>query len=79
MAALSASICRGNSKVDLAEARHKHLEQDHRLHDAVEILLNQATELNLDEEEKSVLNILFNHRYPRRQLFWAYQAEVATQ
>ncbi len=61
-------------KVDLAEARHKHLEQDHRLHDAVEILLNQASDLNLEEEEKSVLNILFNHRYPRRQLFWAYQA-----
>lgn len=60
-------------KVDLNEARHKHLELDHRLRDAVEILLKQKSSLNLNEEEITVLEILFKHRYPRRQLFWAYQ------
>jgi hypothetical protein len=61
-------------KVDILEARHKHLEMDHRLRDAVELLLQQRDELKLNEEEVGVLDILFNHRHPRRQLFWAYQS-----
>jgi len=60
-------------KVDLNEARHKHHELDHRLRDAVEILLKQKSSLDLTEEEITVLEILFKHRHPRRQLFWAYQ------
>lgn len=60
-------------KVDLNEARHKHHELDHRLRDAVEILLKQKSSLDLTEEEITVLEILFNHRHPRRQLFWAFQ------
>ncbi len=61
-------------KVDILEARHKHLESDHRLRDAVELLLQQKTESRLNEEEIGVLEILFNHRHPRRQLFWAFQS-----
>ncbi|MBC7661004.1 MAG: hypothetical protein H7249_15005 [Chitinophagaceae bacterium] len=61
-------------KVDIQEARHKHLEMDHRLRDAIEILLQQKDELRLSEEEKDVLEVLSNHRHPRRQLFWAYQS-----
>ncbi|MBC7530634.1 MAG: hypothetical protein H7318_03585 [Oligoflexus sp.] len=61
-------------KVDIQEARHKHLEMDHRLRDAVEILLQQKADLKLSEEEQDVLDVLSNHRHPRRQLFWAYQS-----
>lgn len=60
-------------KVDILDKRHKHLELDHRLRDAVELLLKQKSSLDLSEEEITVLEILFNHRHPRRQLFWAYQ------
>ena len=60
-------------KVDLMEARHKHHELDHRLRDAVELLLKQKSSLKLNDEEVTVLEILYNHRHPRRQLFWAYQ------
>lgn len=60
-------------KVDLLEARHKHHELDHRLRDSVELLLKQKSSLQLNEEEVTVLEILFNHRHPRRQLFWAFQ------
>ncbi len=61
-------------KVDILEARHKHIELDHRLRDAVEILLQQKEDVKLTEEEVSILEMLFNHRHPRRQLFWAYQS-----
>jgi hypothetical protein len=60
-------------KVDILEARHKHLEMDHRLRDAVELLLQQKGELQLNADEVDVLDMLYNHRHPRRQLFWAYQ------
>lgn len=62
-------------KVDLLDARHKHSELDHRLRDAVELLLKQKSTLKLNDEEVTVLEILFNHRHPRRQLFWAYQTK----
>jgi hypothetical protein len=61
-------------KVDILEARHKHIELDHRLRDSVELLLQQKQEMKLTDEEISVLEMLFNHRHPRRQLFWAYQS-----
>ena len=61
-------------KVDILEARHKHLEMDHRLRDAIEILLQQKEDLKLSDEEKDMLEVLSNHRHPRRQLFWAYQS-----
>lgn len=61
-------------KVDLNEARHKHHELDHRLRDAVSLLLKQKSSLALSHEEINVLEILFKHRHPRRQLFWAYQS-----
>ncbi len=60
-------------KVDILEARHKHSEMDHRLRDAVELLLQQKGELQLNADEIDILDMLYNHRHPRRQLFWAYQ------
>src|SRR5262249_3593853 len=61
-------------KVDILEARHKHIELDHRLRDSVELLLQQKQDNKLNEEEVGLLEMLFNHRHPRRQLFWAYQS-----
>ena len=37
-----------------------------------EVILKKSV-LKLNDEEVTVLEILFNHRHPRRQLFWAYQ------
>lgn len=61
-------------KVDLLGARQKHHELDDRLREAVAQTLEQKEELDLGEEEVAVLDILFSHRHPRRQLFWAYQS-----
>ncbi|MBF0440546.1 MAG: hypothetical protein HQK54_01455 [Oligoflexales bacterium] len=60
-------------KVDLLGARQKHVEQDMRLREEVEVFLKNRKELELTEEEVGVLEIIFNHSHPRRQLFWAYQ------
>ena len=59
-------------KVDMLGARQKHQELDQKLRDQGEALL-AATNLQLTEEERTVLQILIKHRHPRRQLFWAYQ------
>ena len=61
-------------KVDLMGARQKHHELDEKFRDAVSETLEQKEDLNLNAEEVSVLEILFRHRHPRRQLFWAYQS-----
>lgn len=61
-------------KVDLMDARQKHVEQDSKLREEVESLLEKKEQLGLTEEEIEVLEIIFNHSHPRRQLFWAYQA-----
>lgn len=61
-------------KVDLMGARQKHIDLDEKLREAVVSTLDQKEDLNLTEEEIGVLDILFNHRHPRRQLFWAYQS-----
>ena len=61
-------------RVDIGEARLKHHELDNKLREKVEEYLAKKQELQLTEEELGVLEILFSHRHPRRQLFWAYQA-----
>jgi DNA-binding MarR family transcriptional regulator len=61
-------------KVDLSDARQKHLELDEKLREKAKSALEKSTELELTEEECTVLNILVSHRHPRRQLFWAYQS-----
>ena len=60
-------------KVDLMEARQKHIELDSRVREQVDNILADQDELELSQEEVTVLQILRNHRHPRRQLFWAYQ------
>jgi hypothetical protein len=62
-----------NQKVDLLDARQKHLDLDQKVQDQVHTLLSKREDLKLSEEEVTVLEILSRHRHPRRQLFWAYQ------
>ena len=61
-------------KVDFMDARQKHFELDEKLRKAVVECLEEREQLELTKEEVGVLDILFSHRHPRRQLFWAYQA-----
>ena len=63
-------------KVDLAEARQKHQELDLKVQEEVAKLIEQRADLQLTEEEVTVLKILSKHRHPRRQLFWAYQVKA---
>jgi predicted nucleic acid-binding protein len=60
-------------KVNLLDARQKHLELDESLRLKARHYLDKSDELELTEEDKGVLNILLKHRHPRRQLFWAFQ------
>jgi len=60
-------------KVDLLGARQKHLELDQRVRESATAQLEQKDKLELSEEELTVLQILAQHRHPRRQLFWAWQ------
>ncbi len=60
-------------KVDLLGARKKHIELDTKLRESAETLLSRSKELGFSEDEAMVLQILSKHRFPRRQLFWAYQ------
>lgn len=61
-------------KVDLMGARQKHIEMDDRFREAVVNVIEEKEQLGLSSEEVRVLDILFSHRHPRRQLFWAYQS-----
>ncbi len=60
-------------KVDLLEARQKHQELDQKVRDAAGDYYRRKLDLELNEDEESVLQILSSHRHPRRQLFWAWQ------
>lgn len=61
-------------KIDMLDARQKHHELDEKVRAAARTVLEKQEELSLSEEERTVLQILAEHRYPRRQLFWAYQS-----
>lgn len=63
-------------KVDFSTARKKHSEQDSLLQKRAREYLDRALVMQLEPEEVSVLKIIINHRHPRRQLFWAYQART---
>jgi hypothetical protein len=57
--------------IDMMGARQKHLELDSLFKERCEHFLESAT---LEDEEKNILQILIQHRHPRRQLFWAFQS-----
>lgn len=60
-------------KVDMLEARQKHMELDQKVRDFATEYYGRKDDLDLTEEEQAVLQILSSHRHPRRQLFWAWQ------
>ena len=60
--------------INLDEARQKHLELDESLRKSAHQWLHKAAQYKLTSEEVRVLKLLTEHKYPRRQLFWAYQA-----
>lgn len=64
---------RETQKIDIQDARQKQQEMDEYLRECAEIELTKKKDLNFAPEEITVLEILAKHRYPRRQLFWAYQ------
>ncbi len=62
--------------IDIGEARKKHVELDEELKQkALAQLESAANAPLLNDEEKTVLNIIIKHRHPRRQLYWALQAK----
>jgi len=65
-----------HQRVDLSDARQKHSELDQSVQDAAAKVLEKREELELSEDEITVLQILIKHRHPRRQLFWAYQVRT---
>ena len=62
-----------SQKIDMFEARQKHVEMDNQFRTKVREALEHKDELKLNTEEINVLKILLKHNHPRRQLFWAYQ------
>ncbi len=65
-----------HQRLDLFDVRQKQSELDQKVRDAVSQVLEKRNELSLSEEEVHVLNLLSEHRHPRRQLFWAYQQRI---
>jgi hypothetical protein len=61
-------------KIDMLKARSSHYELDTKLKMEAKSVLDQRFS-ELTEDERMVLEILVRHQYPRRQLFWAYQAK----
>ena len=62
--------------LDLFGQRQKQFELDQKVRDAAQTAIERREQLDLSEEEVQVLNLLANHRHPRRQLFWAYQMRL---
>jgi hypothetical protein len=65
-----------HQNLDLFEIQHKQQELNQKARDAAVQLLEKRKELELSEEEVLVLELLSQHRHPRRQLFWAYQQRI---
>ncbi len=65
-----------SQKLDLFEVRQRQTELDQKARDAAMNILSKSKDLDLSEEEIQILELLSNHRHPRRQLFWAYQQRI---
>ena len=61
-------------EIDLHQAREKHGKLDDTLRQKIRTWLEMESEAKLSSEEVEVLEMMLGHRFPRRQLFWAYQA-----
>jgi hypothetical protein len=65
-----------HQRLDLFGQRQKQFELDQKVRDAAHSVLERRDQLDLSQEEVQVLDLLANHRHPRRQLFWAYQMRI---
>jgi hypothetical protein len=65
-----------HQRLDLFEVRQKQAELDQKARDAALVAIEARETLNLSDEEMQVLEVLSQHRHPRRQLFWAYQQRI---
>jgi hypothetical protein len=65
-----------HQKLDLFGQRQKQFELDQKVREAAQSAFERREQLDLSEEETQVLDLLANHRHPRRQLFWAYQMRI---
>jgi hypothetical protein len=65
-----------HQRLDLFGQRQKQFELDQKVRDAAQAAIERRTDLDLSEEEVQLLDLLANHRHPRRQLFWAYQMRI---
>lgn len=65
-----------HQKLDLFGQRQKQFELDQKVREAAQTTLERREQLDLSEEETQILDLLANHRHPRRQLFWAYQMRI---
>lgn len=65
-----------SQKLDLFEVRQKQSELDQKVRDAATMMLEKRQELELSDEESQILELLSQHRHPRRQLFWAHQQRI---
>ncbi len=62
-----------NQSIDFTKLRGEHAAKDKQVKQSALKLLD-SKEIKLTPEEREVLTIIFQHRHPRRQLFWAYQS-----
>jgi hypothetical protein len=62
--------------LDMHSQRQRQSELDQKVRDAATGVLEKKGDLELSDDEIQVLDLLANHRYPRRQLFWAYQMRI---
>ena len=62
-----------NQSIDFSKLRSEHAAKDKQVKQSALKLLD-AKDIKLTPEERDVLTIIFQHRHPRRQLFWAYQS-----
>ena len=62
-----------NQNIDFSKLRSEHAAKDKKVKQAALKLLD-GKEIPITSEEREVLTIIFQHRHPRRQLFWAYQS-----
>jgi len=62
-----------NQSIDFSKLRSEHAAKDKQVKQSALKLLD-SKEIKLTAEEREVLTIIFQHRHPRRQLFWAYQS-----
>lgn len=62
--------------LNLFGQRQRQFELDQKVRDAAQATLERREHLELSDDEVQVLDLLANHRHPRRQLFWAYQMRL---